>query len=300
MSFTELEWWVKHWNHHSVEIYWAIGIGVVVGIPLAIWAAIYIETRSGKRLRRWVLSLWSNLNKIFVSDCNLLRPEVAGAIKSNCNKVSKELVARQVSKHNALTWNKKYIYTDTEKKYYFPRKLSLFPLLDGEMEDFCSEGCTCLFEKLKPNIDTSGNFRFLYLSKNTNEMFSLQLVGQHFGDKIISHSIRCDETRVTPRNLTFRYEKGESLEGVRVVLLESFVLVPDVLNKTVEWLQEQGATVEAVAVLFMGAEKFCTNNPCMIGQENVKIAYFVDMKITESLPQKSEGRPLKVLTYCKY
>jgi hypothetical protein len=131
-------------------------------------------------------------------------------------------------------------------------------------------------------------------------MFSQTLVGEHFGDKIISHPIRCDETRTTPRNLTFKYEKGESLEGVRVILLESFVLVPEVLNETIKWLQGQGATIEAVAVLFMGAEEACHNMPCTIDKKNVIVAYFVDMKIIRFFPQNQENKEVKILTYCDY
>ena len=93
---------------------------------------------------------------------------------------------------------------------------------------------------------------------------------------------------------------GESLAEFRVVLLESFVLVPDVLNETITWLQGQGATVEAVAVLFMGAEEACHKNPCIIGENNVKIAISVDMNLTEVLPQKSKGKSVKVFTYCDY
>jgi hypothetical protein len=140
----------------------------------------------------------------------------------------------------------------------------LLPLINGD-EDFYKEGCACLADKIQ-HIDTTNNFRFVYLQKETNLLFSSALVGPHFPGKIVSHPIICDEARTSPRNLTFKYEMGESLAGFRVVLLESFVLIPDVLNKTITWLQGQGATVEAVAVLFMGAEEACHENPCIIGQ----------------------------------
>lgn len=233
-----------------------------------------------------------------VSDRKLLEQEVGCAIKSNCDKISKELVTRSVHKRGALTWNKKYIYTDVERKYYFTRKFSLLPLINGD-EDFYKEGCACLADKIQ-HIDTTNNFRFVYLQKETNLLFSSALVGPHFPGKIVSHSISCDEARTSPRNLTFKYEMGESLAGFRVVLLESFVLVPDVLNETITWLQEQGATVEAVAVLFMGAGEACHKNPCIIDQNNIKVAIFVGMNLSEVLPQKSKGKSVKVFTYFDY
>lgn len=264
----------------------------------AVLVALYFESRRGKSFVRRLLSGCTDMHKKISSDRNLLKQEIDCAIKSNCDKVPKGFVTSSVCKHGALTWNKRHIYTDVERKYYFPRKFSVLPLINGD-EDFYKEGCACLADKIQ-HIDTTNNFRFVYLQKEANLLFSSELVGQHFPGKIVSHPINCDEARTSPRNLTFKYEMGESLAGFRVVLLESFVLVPDVLNETIKWLQEQGATVEAVAVLFMGAKEACYKNPCMIDQGHVKVANFVDMKITEFLPQKSEGKSVKVFTYCDY
>lgn len=280
MSFLSWLW------HHALEIIFAVIV------------ALYFESRRGKSFVRRLLSGCTDIHKRITSDRNLLKQEVDSAIKSNCDKVPNEFVTRPVHKRGALTWNKKHIYTDVEMKYYFPRKFSLLPLINGD-EDFYKEGCACLADKIQ-HIDTTNNFRFVYLQKETNLLFNSALVGPHFPGKIVSHPISCDEARTSPRNLTFKYEAGESLADYRVVLLESFVLVPDVLNETITWLQGQGATVEAVAVLFMGAQEACCKNPCMIDQGHVKVANFVDMKITEFLPQKSEGKSVKVFTYCDY
>ena len=275
--------------HIILELWWAIFFAVLVGV--------YFESRRGKSFVRKMFSVCVRIYKKIVPNRDLSKQEVIKAIKSNCAKVPKKFVARPVNKNGRLTWNKKYIYTDPEKKYLFPRFFSVLPLIDGS-EDFFEEGCECLADKLK-QIDTSEDFLFVYLNKDTNLLLSNE-VGLHFPGKVPSHPIRCCEARSTPRGWNFQYEFGESLSGFRVVLLESFVLIPDILNETVNWLQKQGATVEAVAVLFMGAEKFCANKPCTIGQENVKVACFVDMKITEYSPKKSNGKQLKVLTYSEY
>ncbi|MBC2695001.1 MAG: hypothetical protein HF982_06970 [Desulfobacteraceae bacterium] len=298
-----LGWCSNHWQHHSVEICWAVAIGIIVAIPIAILAAIYIETEKGKQLASWLLSLNDWFRKKIRSERNLAEQEVEEAIKSNFPKqIPNTFVADAIFENGALTWNTKWHYTDVEKKYLFPRKFSVLPLINGN-EKFYREACRCLaseIEYINQIIKSSDKFLFVYLDKGVNRLFKDQLVGPHFPGKIQCHPIVCDESHTAPRRLDFKYEKGESLRGYRIVLLDCFVLVPELLTSTIKWIQEQGAIVDGVVILFMGAGSFFNENACGINQDNVKIAYLVDLKISKLSRLRSKDKKLKLLTYCNY
>lgn len=97
-----------------------------------------------------------------------------------------------------------------------------------------------------------------------------------------------------------KYEMGESLSGFRIVLLECFLLVPDTINSTVNWLQNQGATMEGVASLFVESEAFSEDNACGISHDKVKVAFFVDLKRDKYLLEQDESKNLIEVPYIDY
>lgn len=271
----------------------------IYALFFAILAYFFLEkTKCGRGLTRWVLSIGSKFQKRINAERNLSKPEVIEAIRSNFpDQIPNTFVTDPVSKNNALTWNKKWVYTDTENNYLFDRYFSVFPLINGN-ETFYREACECLASAFV-NIDTSNKFLFVYLDKETNRLFKAEFVGQHFPGKVQCHPIICNESRTAPR-FNLKYEKGESLAGCRIVLLECYVLVPEVITATITWLQDQGAVVEGVAILFMGAEGYFNDNACGVNRDNVRIEYFVDLKISKFSEIKQRRKKLKILTYSDY
>ena len=79
-----------------------------------------------------------------------------------------------------------------------------------------------------------------------------------------------------PRELCFAYTAGENLRDYRVILLESVVMFPDVLERTIKWLQDEGAQVEAVAVLFMRAGIGFDESTCNVDGVSVISANSID------------------------
>lgn len=128
--------------------------------------------------------------------------------------------------------------------------------------------------------------KFIYIKKTTNRIFSDVFVGQNWPGRFLSHSINCREKKLPfwkggGYSVEFEYEEGESLEGVKVILLEAFLLFPSTLQQAIKWLEEQGAIVQKVVIFFDGTGDPTCFSPCGIDQNDVICGCSVDMKVVK-------------------
>lgn len=267
--------WVDFWKpEHKTERIYAIIVGIVLGIPLAIAAEYF--TKAWSRLWKWI---YKKIKRVLrkptrYQEYTVQENEVNTSLR-NC-LIDKQRIVYTIVRHQALVQSMAFHYADTAKNYHTRRKLNLFPVLDGG-DGFFRELCQALI----PAIDTNNTDLILYNKKATNELFANEF-GRNFLKITKQHSLIHTEKKNFFKSSVERkidYESGESLDGVRVVLIESLFVFPDTLTETIRWLRTQGAQVTKVVILFDGSGMGPNYDFLGIRSADVVVGCRIDLKM---------------------
>jgi|GEM_PF-6254435 len=259
-------------QHHFWEIIFAFIFAVVAGV--------FFEILKKPAKRSKLLGKVQNIVKKIRTRGRRFVPEssILNSINTNFNNsVSNKLISDAIYKHHSLYINEKHHYADVEKKYHAQRRFLICSTVNGD-EFFFRELCREMAAKLhKKEIPL-----FLSLKKESNRIFAQEFVGNNFPGRIKWHSINCYEKRKGwPFNTVereFKYEEGDTLDGLKIILLESFLLFPDTIIEAIKWVQNQGASVEGIIVLFDGSGGQLDFSSCGFNPDDVIIGCFIDLK----------------------
>ncbi len=206
-----------------------------------------------------------------------------------------------MKKNKALYKNTHFHYTDISKQYHLCREFKLKQTIANGTETFFEKICEAMAKELNfENINL-----VLYLEKDTNGLFARELDRHHIGD-IKSHPIVYSEKRrwfglSKKVNRNCKYEIGESLSGLNVILIESLLIFPETVLSTIQWLKSKGANVKNVVILFDATNKITDFGSC---EEELKNGIRgVDTDLKSSSVSNCECRDkvgLKVIKYDKY
>lgn len=253
---------------------------LVEAIVLAIIAALAIEffkkpfrTLYKKIIGRKIDS-YKKKRKLRI-EIPLHETEILQSIKTNANPaVSPEIIAGSIKKHNALIVPKRFHYTDPTGKYHLCRKFNLLVLLNGE-EVLVDTICKKMYSTLSSTVQFSNIAFTLSLRKETNKFFSSKIFAKNCTQRTRNHFLDYMEDG------EIQYNDGDSIEGTSVVLLESFVISPEIIKSTILKIQKLGGKVEGIVILFCDTSLDIDFSSCRIKQENVIIANFIDLKLSE-------------------
>ncbi|MFH1097137.1 MAG: hypothetical protein ABH886_03695 [Candidatus Desantisbacteria bacterium] len=291
-----LNWWELLWEHHHIEIIWAAVFAVIFGFLWEWFLHPYIKkVEIFIKLKKIIEKFWKRGNTTFHE------VEIANSIKSNYPKeVPEHFIVDAIQKHNALTTNSRFHYQSFDKSYHACRFLTILPIIDGD-ELFFREICKAMaMDCNSVEVDM-----FLSIKKPTNKIFPYEFVS-HWPRCIPSHSISCHEKKLPfwkggDYLVEFEYEEGKSLEGVKVILLESFLLFPPTVQQAIKWLREQGAIVQKVVIFFDGMRDPACFDSYGIRQTDIMVGCSVNMKVTKlgDCHCKNKNK-VRLLKYQKY
>ncbi|KJU87074.1 hypothetical protein MBAV_000726 [Candidatus Magnetobacterium bavaricum] len=237
------------------------------------------------------------IKKIFtVNEQVLHRAAIEKSITSNFeSQVQCKSIAHAINKHKSLTTSKKFHYSDLSERYHFFHRLQLLPILNGD-EAFFTEMCDAISER----IDFKNIHFTLHIKKNQNNSFAIKLSDNYPG-KIKSYALIYKEKADKDTDKRIKYEKGESLKGVNVILLESLLIVAETIIEIIEWIKMQGATIRNVVILFNATNNMLDLSAYGIDQKDVIIGATIDLRVVkkEFCTCKDKGK-LKPLNYDEY
>lgn len=321
-------WWTAWWEHHSAEVW----IGLVLAIVIGLLIEYLKKFKFTKYLHKKIRQICCGNEKI------IQRNEIDKTTKSKFHPtVPHNQIAAVIELHKALVTRAPFYYTNRYRNYRTQRLLKVLQLLNGQ-DSFFSELC----QAMSASLPSNGFDLCLSLQKETNRLFASEfarnLLGRVRSHSIVYDEKRMPFWRFlfevlrnfwrflfeVARNLldrershrrkefTFwpsgrrhpklKYEQGDSLQGVKVILLESFLLFPESLMQTIEWLTSEGAIISKVVILFASTEDQALFSSCGIEVADVIVGCSIDLGLTASLtdtPPQPTGRPI-VLKYCKY
>lgn len=86
-----------------------------------------------------------------------------------------------------------------------------------------------------------------------------------------------------------------------MILLESLLIFPETILESIKWIQNEGAKVRNVVILFDASGQFTDFISCGLKPENVIIGCFIDLKLSLASNCKCNNESkLNILRYDKY
>lgn len=274
-------------------------IGAIVAVVIAIFEKIFHPSRwlYKSYLEKPIQKLRRILRKR--GEETLHEAVVLNSISSNyADKVPPRFIANAISKHGAITINKRFHYRDPSKIYHARRRFKLFPILNGD-ETFFSEICKVMSEQ----IDFNEINLTLFIKKEANKLFAQKFAG-NYPSRIRAHELLYKEKRkwfMSDFHPEFDYEAGESLEGTNVILLESLLVFPEPLFQTIRWIRDKGANIKKVIILFDATHSLSDFDDCGINLQDVIIGIPIDLEVELSAACKCSGKSnTTILKYDDY
>lgn len=282
--------------HFLQEHLYEIIFAVLFGILYELWEKNWKKFKFTRYIHTKFMQFFRG-NEKFIQ-----RTEINNTTKSNFSiDVPHKQIAAGIECRKALVAIENYYYTNQYKKYGAQKLLKVLQLLNGE-NAFLNEICQAMSACLPHNgIDLC-----LSLQKETNRLFSTEFA-RNLPGRVRSHTLVYDE-KITHfwQGRSFcdpeiKYEQGESLQGAKVILLESLLLFPESLKQTIQWLTSQGATILKVVILFDGLGDSDFFPTCGITKNDVIIASSIELGVRAlASPSSPQARRLKVLKYGEY
>jgi hypothetical protein len=216
--------------------------------------------------------------------------EIKNSIRSNYYQdILPMFLTEAVKKHNALIKNNSFHYQNMSGKYHVRRRFKLLPIT---LESVFPIMCKCISSKCDLNdVDC-----IISIDKESNRLF-VHNFSNNCPRGIKTHYLFYDED-----NSRIKYTESESLEGVKVILLESLIIFPEPIIAAINLIKEQRAILKNIVILFDSSSAVFDLASCGIEKEDVIIANSIDLKLslTNDCGCDINTVKLKTLKYNEY
>ncbi len=269
----------KHWVEIVAAIIFAALFGLIFWLydpKLRVFADNFLSWTNKK--------LFKSSEKVFQEN------EIQNSITTNLDELEITSLVFDIKRHGALINSNKHHY-EIQGDFHMERRFKLLSLLDGA-SSFFGDACSKMAVSLNgPDLNL-----VLFLENKTNEILATEIC-MNLPRRIKTRRFGYDETENYPINDW----ETESLQGQRVIIVDSLACSSEPLLSLIEFVQGQGGIVLKVAILF---KELNTNiDFSMVGAVPVIIAYNIDLKLhTASKCErcKSGSKKTKSVLYKDY